>query len=199
MDQPDPQHYQDTGAPRVTSAAIATARKRSAMPKFHRLLAAAAVTAIAVIGTVTGITAASASPGTGQAVQGTEYIQVMSASATGGPASAIARGAFTAAGKAYLGQARNGRIVFPDGTITVSHRPGRGTSQIDPRTCLNLISQAGTYQITGGTGRYAGIRGHGTYELSLEFISALSHGRCTSGKPPVAQQQLLRLFGPVQL
>ena len=51
----------------------------------------------------------------------------------------------------------------------------------------------------GGTGRYAGISGHGTYQLSLEFISAQSHGQCTSGRPPVAQQELLRLSGPVRL
>jgi hypothetical protein len=80
----------------------------------------------------------------------------------------------------------------------LSHLASRGTSQFDPRTCLNLVSQAGRYQIVGGTGRYAGIRGQGTYQLSLEFISARSHGQCNSGRSPVARQELLRLSGPVQ-
>jgi len=163
------------------------------------LLAAAAVTSVAVIGTVTGGTAASASPDTPQAVSGTEYIQVMSVSAAPGPASAIARGVFTAAGEAHLGAGKNGTIVFPGGTIALSHQAGRQANQVDPRTCLTVISQSGTYQIVGSTGRYAGIRGHGTYQLSLEFISARLHGQCSSARPPVAQQELLRLSGPVRL
>jgi hypothetical protein len=164
----------------------------------RKLLAAAAVTIFAVTGAAAVASAASAAPDTHQASYGTEYIQVMSTT-TSGPASAIARGVFTAAGRADLGSSRTGTLVFPGGTITVSHQPGRGTSQIDPRTCLNVISRAGSYQITGGTGQYAGIRGHGTYLLSLEFISARSHGQCTSSKPPLVQQELLQLSGPVRL
>jgi hypothetical protein len=162
----------------------------------RRLLAAAAVTVSAVAGAAAG---ASAAPVTQRPADGTEYVQIMSASVTPAPASAIARGVFTAAGRADLGSGQTGTLVFPFGTITLSHQPSHGTSQIDPRTCLNIISQDGTYQIVGGTGRYAGIRGHGTYQLSLEFVSARSHGQCTSGKPPAAQQELLRLSGPVRL
>jgi hypothetical protein len=164
----------------------------------RKLLAAAAVTAIAVTGAA-GASVAGAAPGTHQPRYGTEYVQIMSTATTGGPATAIARGVITAAGQADLGSAKIGTLVFPGGAITLSHRASRGTSQFDPRTCLNLVSQPGSYQIVGGTGRYAGIRGHGTYQLSLEFILARSHGQCTSGRPPVAQQKLLRLSGPVQL
>jgi hypothetical protein len=164
----------------------------------HRRLVLAAATAIAVTGTVTGVTAASASPRAHQAAWRAEYVQIMSASTTSGAAGAIARGAFAAAGEAYLGDARVGKIVFPGGTIVLSHQAGRGSSQFDPRACLSVISQPGTYQITGGTGRYAGLRGHGTYQLSLEIVAARSHGKCSSTKPPVAQQKLLRLSGPVR-
>jgi hypothetical protein len=162
-------------------------------------LSAAAITIVAVTGAAAGASAASASPGAHRPGYGTEYIQVMSTATTGGLASAIARGVFTAAGQADLGSGQTGTLVFPGGTIAVSHQPSGGTSHVDPRTCLDLISQSGGYQIVGGTGRYAGIRGHGTYWLSLEFVSARSHGQCTSGQPPVAQQQLLRLSGPVRL
>lgn len=184
------QQYPSSGAPPALPGRKFAVRK---------LLAAAAVTSIAVTGAVTGGMAASASPVTSQAVRGTEYIQVMSTSTADGPAVAIARGVFTAAGQAHFGETRIGTVVFPGGTITLSHRVGRETPQVDPRTCLDIISQSGTYQIVGGTGRYTGIGGHGTYQLSLEFISARSHGQCTSGRPPVAQQELLRLSGPVQL
>jgi len=164
------------------------------MRKHHKLLLAATATTIA---TVTGVTAASASTAAPRAASGTEYVQVMSTSAAG-PASAIARGVFTAAGQASLGDARVGTIVFPGGTVVLSHRPGKGSSRFYPGACLSLISQSGTYQIVRGTGRYAGISGHGTYKLSLEIVAARVHGACSSAKPPVAQQELLLLAGPVR-
>ena len=163
------------------------------MRKYCKLLLAAATTTVVA---VTGVTVASASPVTRQAVSGTEYVQIMS---TSGPASAIARGVFTAAGQARVGDARGGTIAFPGGTIVLSHRSAKSSSHFYPAGCLSLISQSGSYRIVRGTGRYAGISGHGTYQLSLEFISAQSHGQCTSGRPPVAQQELLRLSGPVRL
>ena len=58
----------------------------------------------------------------------------------------------------------------------LSHEAGNGPSQFNPRTCLGILNQPGTYTIAGGTGRYAGISGHGTYQLSLEFIAGLSSG-----------------------
>jgi hypothetical protein len=164
------------------------------MRKHHKLLLAATATTIA---SVSGVTAASASPAAPRAASGTEYVQVMSTSAAG-PASAIARGAFTAAGQARLGDARVGTIVFRGGTVVLSHRPGKGSSRFYPGACLSLISQSGTYQIVRGTGRYAGISGHGTYQLSLEIVAARVHGACSSAKPPVAQQELLLRAGPVR-
>ena len=62
-----------------------------------------------------------------------------------------------------------------------------------------MISQPGTYKITGGTGKYAGISGHGTYQLNLTFIASRARGKCSTAAPPVAQQELLRLSGPVHL
>jgi hypothetical protein len=165
------------------------------MRKPVKLVLAAAAAAVAA---VTGVTAASASPAAGPATSGTEYIQVMSTSATGA-FSAIARGAFTAGGQARLGDARVGTIAFGDGTIVLSHRPGRSSSRFYPGGCLSLISQSGSYQIVRGTGRFAGIGGHGTYQLSLEIVGARVHGQCSSARPPLAQQELLRLAGPVRL
>jgi hypothetical protein len=164
------------------------------MRKYHKLLLAATATTIA---TVSGVTAASASPAAPRAASSTEYVQVMSTSAAG-PASAIARGVFTAAGQARLGDARVGTIVFPGGTVVLSHRPGKGSSRFYPGACLSLISQSGTYQIVRGTGRYAGISGHGRYQLSLEIVAARVHGACSLAKPPAAQQELLLLAGPVR-
>ncbi len=160
----------------------------------HRKLLIATVAAAAIAGT--GVTGASASPAAPRAVSGTEYIQIMSTAS--GPASAIARGMFTAAGHARLGDARVGTITFGGGTIVLSHHVGHGSSQFDPKGCLSVVSQSGTYQIVRGTGRYAGISGHGTYQLSVEIVGARVRGDCSSATPPLAQQELLRLAGSVR-
>jgi len=170
------------------------------MRKYRTLLLTAATAAGIATAAVTGVTAAGAAPAARQAVSGTEYVQIMSTSGAGfsGPGSAIARGAFIAAGQARLGDTRTGTIMFPGGTIVLNHRAGKNSAHFYPAGCLSLISQSGSYQIVRGTGRYAGISGHGTYQLSLEMVGARVHGVCSSARPPVAQQELLRLAGPVR-
>jgi len=158
---------------------------------------ALAVTA-AAIATATGVTVASAAPAARSAASGTEYIQVMSASTAPGPASVIARGVFTAAGRVRLDDARVSTITFPGGTIVLSHRQAHGSARFSPASCLSLVRQSGSYRIVRGTGRYAGISGHGTYQLNLEIVGARAGGRCSSARPPLAQQELLRLSGPVR-
>ena len=164
----------------------------------NRLLAAAAAGAAAAIA-LTGVTTAGATPRSQPAVSSTEHVQIMSTSTTSATASAIGYGVFTAAGTAQLGSARAGTIAFPGGTIKLSHHAGKGTMHFSPKTCLATLSQPGTFKITGGTGKYAGITGHGTYQLSFTFIAARIAGKCSTAVPPVAQQELLRLAGPVHL
>jgi hypothetical protein len=159
--------------------------------------AATVVSAISIFA-FAGVAAASASPGSGQSKTRTEHIQIMSTSVRAAAASAIASGAFTAAGRAELGSAPVGRLVFPAGTITVSHTPTGGSQHFNAATCLNTITQRGTYKITAATRKYSRISGHGTYRLSLIFVDARAHGRCAPGKPPAAQQELLELTGPVR-
>src|ERR1700760_470494 len=145
-------------------------------------LAAAAAT----IATATGVTAASRAPAAvlepaaSHAASGTEYIQVMSASTAPGPASVIARGVFTAAGRVRLDDAKVSTITFPGGTIVLSHRQVHGSARFSPASCLSLVRQSGSYRIVRGTGRYAGISGHGTYQVSLEIVRARAGGRCSS-------------------
>ena len=164
-----------------------------------RLIPAAAAAVAAAAITVTGVTAASATPRSQPAVSGTEHVQIMSTARASKTASAIAYGVFTAGGTAKLGSGRSGTIAFPGGTIKLSHHARKGTMHFSPKTCLTRISQTGTYKITRGTGKYAGITGHGTYQLSFTFIGARRAGKCSTAAPPVARQELLRLSGPVHL
>ena len=61
------------------------------------------------------------------------------------------------------------------------------------------INQRGGYRITGGTGKYAGISGHGRYQLSILALGARSGGKCSQSKPPVAWHQVINASGPVSV
>jgi hypothetical protein len=162
------------------------------------LAAATAATAVALIG-VTSIAAASASARPAIAKSGTERIQVVS-SAAGMPASAIAYGVITGGGTASLGTARLGTLALNGGTITVSHKAGKGgTEHFNPRSCLTLVTQPGTFKVVSGTGRFKNLSGHGTYELTFQMVGVKVKGACSDTKPPVAQQEVLRLAGHVRL
>lgn len=128
---------------------------------------------------------------------GTESFQLMSTSATGTTSSVIARGVFTGAAVDHQQAHNMDTFVFSNGTVRVHHSNGKGRQSFNPKTCLMTISQRGDYQITGGTGKYAGISGHGRYQLSILAVGARSGGKCTDKKPPVAFHQVINARGPV--
>jgi len=144
----------------------------------------------------TGLTAASASQAAGRS--GIAYFQLMTTSpASSAPEAIIVRGAFTAGGVNHPGN-RVDTAMFPDGTFKIAHSNGTGTQHFNPRTCLGTIVLNGTYRLSGGTGAYAGIRGHGIYRLNITFVSARnSAGNCL--RRPTAFQQIIRAQGPVSL
>ena len=155
-------------------------------------------TAVAALASGTGVAMAS-SHGTHPAVSGTEHFQMMTTSATSPTDSVIATGLFTAPGADHENQNNNTSLfVLPGGTIKIHHSSGTGRQSFNPGTCLATISEHGTYRITGGTGRYAGITGGGHYQLSILAVAARSHGKCSENAPPVAWQQVIRASGPVR-
>lgn len=157
--------------------------------------AAVAVTAATVIGG-TGIAMA----GTHSAASGTENFQMMTTSGTSTSASVIASGVFTAGGVDHENQQGNtAQFVFSNGTISLKHSKGTGTQSFNPKTCLLTVNEHGTYTLTGGTGRYSGITGNGTYQLSILAVAARSGGKCSQSKPPVAWHQVINASGPVTL
>ena len=160
-----------------------------------RLLGAAGALVAAVSLAVTGVTAASAGS-TG--VSGTEFFQLMTTSATSTTVPVIAHGVFTDYGVDHTGNTVD-TVVLQKGSFKVAHSPGTGPQHFDPKTCLNRVNQHGTYRIFHGTGKYAGIHGHGTYHVSLLFIAARVAGKCSDTKPPVAFQLIITASGPVSL
>jgi len=163
----------------------------------NRLLGAAGAVAAAGAIAVPGVAVAAAAPHTPRAT-GIEKFQLMSASATSSTASIIARGVFIAGGVDHAGS-KVDTAVFPGGSFKIVHSRGTGSQSFNPRTCLMTVNQHGTYKLSGGTGKYAGISGSGTYHVSILAVGPSSGGKCLKHKPPVAFQQFIRGAGPVKL
>jgi hypothetical protein len=170
-----------------------TGRKRAAVVAMTGA-AAAAVAGISLAGP------AGASPTSAAAVTTTGHIQIMTTSATATTASVIAWTASTAAaGVDHTGNTVD-TLVFPGGSYRVQHSAGTGPQSFNPKTCLMLINLHGTYKILNGTGKYKGISGHGTYQLSIVFLGAKTKkGACSQTAPPVAFHQVINGSGPVKL
>jgi len=171
------------------------------MRKNHlRVLTAAgsmlAAGAIALSGT---LAAAAAPSSSSSGASGTEHFQAMSTDPTGAKTTVIARGVFTAGGVDISTSNTTDTFKFPNGTIRVRHSPGTGPQSFNPRTCLITVHQHGTYTLVGGTGKYAGISGHGRFRLDILAVAARSHGKCTQSKPPAAFELIIRASGPVHL
>ena len=163
-----------------------------------KIVGAISVVAVAGAMAATGLTAASASQAAGRS--GTEFFQLLNTNpANNAPSSVIARGVFTAGGVDHPGS-KVDTVVFPNGTFKIAHSNGTGTPRFNPKTCLGIIALNGTYRLSGGTGAYAGISGHGIYRLNIMFVGARNAaGKCSQKLPPVAFQQIIRAQGPVTL
>jgi len=158
----------------------------------------AAVTAAAATLALGGAGIAAASTNSG-GTSGIEHFQLMTTSATSTTSSVIAYGVFTGAAVDHQVSNNVDRFVFSNGTIRVHHSNGKGRQSFNPKTCLLTVNEHGTFLITHGTGKFAGITGHGVYHLSVLAIGARSHGKCSQTKPPVAYHQVINASGPVSL
>jgi hypothetical protein len=116
--------------------------------------------ALAVTGT--GIAGASVQPSASASHHGTERITLMLTSAKG-IASVIATGLFTDGGTVNVFSAGpSAELKLEAGTIRLDPTSHVGpSSRTSPGTCLTTVTERGTYKLSRGTGRYAGIRGYG--------------------------------------
>ena len=123
----------------------------------------------------------------------------MTTSGTASTASTIVWGPVTAAGVDHMGNTVD-TVVFPGGTWKVQHSNGTGPQSFNPKTCLFQANLRGTFKITGGTGKYKGISGHGTYAASVVGIGAKTKkGACSQTAAPVAQHVVVNASGPIKL
>jgi hypothetical protein len=118
----------------------------------------------------------------------------MSTNPVSAVATLIAPGPLTVGGTVNL---ETGRATLPGGKLTLAHHQVHSSSTFNSRTCLATLTSSGTYRITGGTGRYRHVRGHGSYRLTAYAIVAKVHGKCGT-QVPYAQETLLTASGPIQ-
>jgi len=149
------------------------------------LLAAAG---IAVLAITTTAVAATSTP------SGIEHWTVESTNPVSATAVLIARGPLTVGGTINL---LTGHVKLPGGTLTLSHKQSWGTQGENLRTCLATVTSSGTYEVTGGTGRYKRVHGHGTYSLTAYAIVKKIKGKCATKVIPYAQTELLTATGPL--
>jgi hypothetical protein len=150
------------------------------------LLATAGIAALAATG-ATVAAAASSAP------SDTEHWIAESTNPVSAIATLIARGPLTVGGTINF---ETGHVNLPGGTLTLSHHQVHGTQGENPRTCLATVTSSGTYKITGGTGLYRHVTGHGSYSLVAYAIVKNVKGKC-SVSVPYAQTELLTATGPL--
>jgi hypothetical protein len=81
---------------------------------------------------------------------------------------------------------------FPKGSLIVRHQRVSRHRDHDPKTCLFVFSERGTYQVVRGTGAYVGAHGHGHYVVNGKFVAC-------KNQPPEASFFQIRARGPLQL
>jgi hypothetical protein len=121
--------------------------------------------------------------------------QIMTTSATARTTHFIADGLFTGGGKDISGN-KTDTVDLSGGTFKIRHSAGHGKQSFDPATCLLKINERGGYKLEDGTGKFAGISGHGRYHLRILGIFALKpNGKCSQRKA-VAWEQIIKAHGP---
>jgi hypothetical protein len=131
------------------------------------------------------------------AVTRTEHFQDVSASLTSNTSPLVAYGLFNASGTDVQNSNGTDTFTFPSGGFLVKHKVTHSRSRFSKTACAGTERQRGTYKVSHGTGKYAGISGHGRFRLRVLIVARhTSHG--CSGKP-VAVQVIIRARGPVTL
>lgn len=112
-----------------------------------------------------------------------------------------ASGSFSDTGSISLsGNGKTAVLHLSEGTISISHGPGKSTQSLDTANChTSLVESDLKYQITGGTGKYARITGSGTAELIVAAALPLVHGKCDASQSavPNSASETFSATGPV--
>jgi len=127
---------------------------------------------------------------------GTEHFTIVTTGGSGGPA--LASGVFNAAGTDVPHGNTKDTFKFPKGNVNVTHTADPGhTFHLNSDTCVGHFTETGDYHLTGGTGAYSGIEGHGDYALNGTLVFAHTAGTHPCSRQPIGQLIIVNAQGPV--
>jgi hypothetical protein len=132
-----------------------------------RLMGVAAVAVLALMGSA------------GPAAAATTGRQTFSIVSQNDKATVTASGPVSGTGKDVVVNDNTDRFVFSKGNVTVVHTPGSSHESFNPQSCTATFSERGTFQVTGGTGKYKGATGNGTYDARGTFVGTHTAEGCS--------------------
>ena len=160
--------------------------------------AAATVTMITAAGVAAASPAHPAHPASAHhAVTGTEHFQIVSASISGKRSPVVVYGAFNDRGVDVTTGSTTDSFRFPGGSFRVTHKNTSSHQHFSTRTCAGTFRQRGTYKLSNGRGKYAGISGHGHFALRGLIVNRHTAHGCS--RRPIAVQVIIQAQGPVTL
>jgi hypothetical protein len=91
-------------------------------------------------------------------------------------------------------------FILSHGTIVLTEpaNPTNDVFRFDPVSCVGSDTETGTYQITGGTGRYAGVTGEGTWRQHAIIIAPHKPG-CSPDDPQTVGYVTFQMSGTASL
>jgi hypothetical protein len=144
-----------------------------------------AITLVSAAAMISGAGIALASSGAARARH--ETFRLVSTDENAKTQSVIATGAFVAGGYEVLGRTTD-RAHLYRGSFEISrHVTHRTPPALPGPRCILRITERGTYRLSHGTGRYAGIRGFGNYTSRITLVLART-GSANCGSTVAFQQ-----------
>src|SRR6266581_2244526 len=163
---------------------------------------AALIGAAATVTMMAGAGVASASPAhpatpvhparSHRAVTGTEHFQAVSTSLTSSRSKVVAYGVFNASGVDIATSNTRDTFKFPGGKFRVTHHATHSRQHFNTTTCAGTFRERGRYKISHGTGRYAGISGHGRYRLRGLIVARHTAHGCSRRPTAMVSSPILR-------
>ncbi len=154
---------------------------------------------LAAVTVVAAVVGALPSAATGQ-TQINQRFRVVSAGPPGAQRTVIANGVITGVGTEVITSNPDNLATvtwtFPQGALSVTIRYSLENT-FDPRTCTRRLTLTGTWEITEGTGRFAGATGGGDFSGTNRILLQRSSGTCVP--PPVVLVQVFNFTGNVSL
>jgi hypothetical protein len=89
------------------------------------------------------------------------------------------------------------KLVLGAGTITINHPGGKYHSKFYKGTCTSFGQIQGKYTLTGGSGSYANVTGHGTYTAVFAARAKRVNGSCDKRAKPIGFTETITANGPI--